>query len=174
MVNSYQLPHFYHKEEGTPHLCNVDNHFSVDTVRHPQTTDQNLHEVDKCWISKRSACAALTEAGNYKNQRKRNHDKYKAKPKQSCVLDESGYIHKRFSVIYALLYWRVGDCHTNGIILYCRILVCSAYLDYWTKLPTWISQQNSQYIGRNQKLGLTDYEVGFLTPQSRLRLPSDV
>jgi hypothetical protein len=53
MVNSYQLPLFYHKEEGTSHLYNVGNHFSVDTVRHPQTTDQNLHEVDKCRISKK-------------------------------------------------------------------------------------------------------------------------
>ena len=53
MLNSYQLPLFYHKEEGTSHLKNVGNHFSVDTVQQPQTTDQNLQRVDKCRISKK-------------------------------------------------------------------------------------------------------------------------
>jgi len=53
MVNSYQLPLFYHKEEGTSHLNNVGNHFSVATVKHPQTTDQKLQQVDKCRISKK-------------------------------------------------------------------------------------------------------------------------
>ena len=65
MVNIYQLPLFY-QEEGTSHLYNVGNHFSVDTVRHPQTTDQNYKKWINVELQKRSACTPLTEEGIYK------------------------------------------------------------------------------------------------------------
>jgi hypothetical protein len=73
-------------------------------MRHPQKTDQNLHDVDKCRISKK--VGLYLPGGNRKleNERKRNHDKYKAIPERSCVGDESWNIRQRFSVICASLH----------------------------------------------------------------------
>jgi len=127
IVNSYQFPLFYYKEEATSHICSAGNHFSVDTVRHLQTIDQNFHEVYKCRISKkRLASTALMEAGIYKT----NKNVSMISTNVVVWVTSLGTFTKDFQLFMHHFTKRQANVITNGIILYCLTSVRSAHLDY--------------------------------------------